>query len=154
MDVTTPTQNCCEHLLRAEGFIKSLLQQHFAKVADQCALIVQQGCSDQPLRHATAKVLGNLQGMRGLGEQYKRRVHTDGLQGIPALRACMAYWVADLNELIECHAVGSAQTSTTGLTAHLGKNQAEEIHLLDTHLVRIYNEMRSASTAWLAAQAG
>jgi hypothetical protein len=155
MDVTNPVQGCCEHLLRAESFIKTLLQQHFAKVADQCAVIVQQGCTELPLRHATARLLGKLQGMRGLGEQYKRQVLTeaDGLSGIQALRACMRYWLADLDELIECHAVGSAQAGATGFTALLGKDQAEETYLLDLSLVRVYTEMRSASTAWLDTQA-
>ncbi|WP_274643929.1 hypothetical protein [Pseudomonas serbica] len=93
--------------------------------------------------------------MRGLTEQYKRQVlaDTDGLRGIQALRACLEYWLADLDEWIECHAVGSAQASTTGFTAHLGKDQAEETYLLDSNLVRVYTEMRSASAAWLATQA-
>lgn len=149
MDITTNAQGSCEHLLRAESFIKSLLQQHFAKVADQCATIVQQGSSDLPVRHASAKVLGKLQVMRGQGEQYKRRVlaDTDGLCGMPALRACLDYWIADLDELIECHAKGSAKAPITN------KDQAEEAYLLNSSLVRLFTEMRRTSTAWLAAQA-
>jgi hypothetical protein len=148
MDITTHAQGSCEHLLRAESFINSLLQQHFAKMADQCAVIVQQGCSDLPVRHAGAKVLGKIQVMRGQGEQYKRRVlaNTDDLRGIPALRACLGYWIADLDELIECHAKASAKAPITS------KDLAEEAYLLNSGLVRLFTEMRSTSTAWLAAQ--
>lgn len=148
MDITTPVQGSCEHLLRAESFIKRLLQQHFAKVADQCAVIVQQGSSDLPVRHASARVLGKLQLMRGQGELYKRRVlaDTDGLRGMPALRACLAYWIADLDELIECHAKGSDR-------APIGsKDQAEEAYLLNSSLVRLFTEMRSTSVDWLRDQ--
>lgn len=154
METMTTTKECCEHLLRAERFIKNLIQHHFAQVADQCADIVQKGHAEPHLRQALARVLGTLQVMRDLGAQYKRQVQTqaDALQGMPALRACMGHWLTDLDDLIECHAVGSPTATISSLTASLGKDQAEQTYLMDSNLVRLYTEMRSTSTAWLAQQ--
>lgn len=145
-----------DDLMRANVFIKKLIQQHYAAVADQCAALTSQPGSEPHTRHAMAKVLGQLQVMREIGDHYQRKVITrKGLvTGLDAIKACMGFWIEDLQSLLTISPTAKPHELLGALPAEMAKDQEEEHTIMNAQLLSIYGEMLESSRGWLATQVG
>ena len=143
-----------DDLMRANVFIKKLIQHHYAAVADQCAAPTSQPGSEPHTRHAMAKVLGKLQVMREIGDHYPRKVITRrGLvTGLDAVRTCIGFWVEDLQALIAASPTGKAHELLGVMPAEMNKDQEEERTIMNAQLLSIYGEMVESSSEWLATE--
>lgn len=145
-----------DDLMRANVFIKKLIQQHYAAVADQCAALTSQPGSEPHTRHAMAKVLGQLQVMREIGDHYQRKVITrKGLvAGLDAVRACMGFWIEDLQSLLTISPTAKPHELMGAVPAEMTKDQEEEHTIMNAQLMSIYGEMLESSRVWLATEVG
>lgn len=143
-----------EDLVRANAFIKRLIQQHYAAVADQCAALTSQAGSEPHTRHAMAKVLGKLQVMREVGDHYIHKVITrkGQVKGLEAIKACMTFWMEDLQSLMTINPSAHIHELPAAMPVEMAKDQAEELSIMESHLKSIYGNMLASSQAWLATE--
>lgn len=143
-------------LLRANVFIKKLIQQHYAAVADQCAALSSQCSSEPHARHAMAKVLGHLQAMREIGDHYQVKVttHKGLVTGKDAVIACMGFWIEDLQSLLGSSLTDNIHEPLRSLPAEMTKDQEEEQSIMNAYLMSIYGDMLESSHRWLSTEIG
>lgn len=145
-----------DDLMRANVFIKKLIQQHYAAVADHCAALTSHPGSEPHTRHAMAKVLGQLQVMREIGDHYQRKVISrKGLiTGLEAVRACMGFWIEDLQSLLTFSPTAKPHALLGAVPAEMSKDLEEEHTIMNAQLMSIYGEMLESSRVWLATEVG
>lgn len=145
-----------DDLMKANAFIKRLIQQHYAAVADQCAALTSQPGSEPHTRHAMARVLGQLQVMREIGDHYQRKVinRKGQVTGVDAIRACMGFWIEDLQSLLTFSPSAKPHELLAVVPAEMTKDREEELTIMNAQLMSIYGEMLESSRVWLASEVG